>query len=570
MNTTKRKDVFGCDIGNGFGYISVLNDVDRDPLPMFPSKYKLDAVGMPTSAYIAPPDGNEIEVFEGRSACDKHKKESDKFIHAVKTRLNQGFIPVPGISNVIPVDKIYAAIARDLIRLGNEERRNRGKEPIYEIVFTFPASFTKDLDLLNRMQKSIENVQINGQNIKVVGRLPEPAAVAIDYLYYMQNIAPADIKLSGDSYTALVYDLGHGTFDVAVVTARSKGEPYQLHINDGLPDVGGKDFDAILYDEICGKLKIEYDYTPTNSNAREIIRNAAIEIKHELSDSDESSREISLPDGTVANVEITRTMFEEKGRRLIYRTFELVNNVMRQAKKDKIKIDSVILSGGASQMPMVVDGLKRLLGDEGITIQVYRPSKAVSYGAARYAYGRADEVPVPKPESKQATKYDAITKNLEKSAPKSESVSTPTSRPMPPKPEQPTPSILENYSEYCYGIWVPSDENLAGIVNVMVESKRKLPAISDEITLVSSGSPMRIRLYRSKVKNVKQKTLNVEEQSESIMFIPFDVPENTECIVRIEVLEDYNVRIMCKPMHAQLIEKSTMDRFLETEALKDE
>ena len=108
---------------------------------------------------------------------------------------------------------------------------------------------------------------------------------------------------------------------------------------------------------------------------------------------------------------------------------------------------------------------------------------------------------------------------------------------------------------------MPSDKNLAGVVNVMVGSKRKLPAISDEITLVSSGSPMRLRLYRSKEKNIIAKTLNVEEQSESIMFIPFDVPENTECTVRIVVQEDYNVKIMCKPVNAQSIEKSTMDKF---------
>lgn len=551
MNTAKRKEVFGCDIGNGFGYISVLKDVTRDPLPMFPSKYKLDAVGMPTSAYIEPPDGTNIEIFEGRAACDKHKKESDKFIHAVKTRLKQGSIPVPGITNAISVDKIYAAIARDLIRLGNEERKNRGEDPIYEIVFTFPASFTNDLNLLNRMQKSIENVQINGHNIKVVGRLPEPAAVAIDYLYYMQNIAPADIKISGDSYTALVYDLGHGTFDVAVVTARSKGEPYQLHINDGLPDVGGKDFDAILYDEICRKLKIEYDYTPKNANAREIIRNAAIEIKHELSDSKNSRQEISLPDGSVATIEIERSLFEKKGKNLINQTLELVDNIMQQAKKDKIKIDSVILSGGASQMPMVVDGLRQLLGDEGIAIQVYRPSEAVSYGAARYAYGRAE---LPKPDPAHKPKPEPAHKPKPEPAPK------PKPEPA-PKPESTISTILENYSEYCYGIWMPSDTSLAGFVNVMVESKRKLPAISDEITLVSSGSPMRLRLYRSKEKNIIAKTLNVEEQSESIMFIPFDVPENTECTVRIVVQEDYNVKVMCKPINAQIIEKSTMDRF---------
>lgn len=54
MGNYKRKDVFGCDIGNGYGYISVLKDVKNDPLPMFPTKYNLEAVGMPTSAFVSP------------------------------------------------------------------------------------------------------------------------------------------------------------------------------------------------------------------------------------------------------------------------------------------------------------------------------------------------------------------------------------------------------------------------------------------------------------------------------------------------------------------------------------
>lgn len=544
MGVMKRKDVFGCDIGNGFGYISVVKDIMNDPVPMFPPKYKLEAVGMPTSAYIVPPDGSKIEVFEGRAACDKHKRESDEFIHAVKTRLKEGAIPIPGISNAIAVDRIYAAVARDLIRLGNEERKNRGESPVYEIVFTFPASFTNDLTLLNHMQRSIEDIQIDGHNIKVVGRLPEPAAVAIDYLYYMQNIAPTNIRLSGDSYTVLVYDLGHGTFDAAVVTVRSKGEPYQLHINEGLPDVGGKDFDGILYDEICKILKIDYGYIPKNSNARDVIRNTAIEIKHELSDNDKSRRGISLPDGDMAVVEITRTMFENKGRVLINHTLELVDRVIQQAKKERIRINSLVLSGGASQMPMVASGLKQLLKDENITLQIYRPSKAVSYGAARYAYGRSVEKieskPILKPELKSASEVQLESKY------KTKAFVVPT---------------LENYSEYCYGIWIPSKDNLAGTVQIMVDSKRKLPARSEEMVLISSDSPMRLRLYRSKEKNITAERLDVEEQCESVMFASFDVPANTECTIKIEVQEDYNIKIFCKPAQGPLIEKSTMDRF---------
>lgn len=427
---TTNRDVFGCDIGNGFGFISVLKEIKSDPVPMIPAKYRLGTAGMPTSAYITPPGGNAIEVFDGQPACDKHKGEPDKFIHAVKTGLGEGAVSVPGINRPVAIDAVYAAVARDLIKLGNEERKNRGENPVYEIVFTYPASFASDLTLLNRMQKSIEGIKVDGHSIKVVGRLPEPAAVAIDYLYYMQNIAPPDIRIGGDSYTALVYDLGHGTFDVAVVTARSKGEPFQIHINEGLPDVGGRDFDDILYKEICRRLGIDHN------NARENIRRTAVEMKHELSDEELSRHEISMPDGGVAEIKITREWFEKRSMMLINQTFVLVSQVVQQAKSKGIHIDTVVLSGGASQMPMVESKLKQLLGKEDIGVQSYRPSEAVSYGAARYAYGRSyvtpQPIPVPDPTPK------ATTKPIPKATTGSTQEPTPT----------PTSLISENFSEY--------------------------------------------------------------------------------------------------------------------------
>lgn len=535
-------DVFGCDIGNGFGFISILKDTKSDPMPMFPTKYKLDSVGMPTSAYITPPSGTMVEVFDGRPAYDKHRREPEKFLHAVKTRLKEGTVQIPGISAPVSTDSVYAAIARDLIKLGNEQRKNRGESPIYDIVFTFPATFTSDVSLLNRMQKSIEGIRVDGTNIKVVGRLPEPAAVAIDYLYYMQNIAPENVRLSGSSYTTLVYDLGHGTFDAAVVTARSKGEPYQLHINAGLPDVGGKNFDDILYDEICRILKAEYGYVPKNSNARETIRLVAIEMKHELTDSEISCHSITLSDGELAEVEITRSKFEEKSRALINQTFELVESIMQQAGEDNIHIDAVVLSGGASQMPMVTDGLNQLLSEEKVPVFIYRPSEAVSYGAARYAFGRSI---VPQPQPKQTPKPQP--QQTPKLQPKAE-----------PKVQiQPCPSeILEKFTEYCYGIWLPS--KLSGFVKFMVKSKEKLPAGSKSIRITSSSSRVVLKLYRSLEKYVLDEESDIE-QCASIMHIPFDVPVNTECEVKIVVLEDYNIKVICKPADGETIEKSTMD-----------
>ena len=199
---------FGCDIGNGFGYVSLLSDEKSDPFPMIPPKYRLP-MGMPTDVYVTPPAGDPILVYDTKKGAAQRAINRDAIhgIHAVKTYLDEEVIERGGIR--VSVDKAYAAIARDLMILANEQRKSRGESPLYNMVFTFPVAFAKDVNLLNRMQKAIEEVKIDGQPLKVVGRLPEPAAVAIDYLYYVQNIAKSNNEMKKEELTVLVYDLGY-------------------------------------------------------------------------------------------------------------------------------------------------------------------------------------------------------------------------------------------------------------------------------------------------------------------------------------------------------------------------
>lgn len=513
----KLSEVFGCDIGNGFGYISLLQNAAYDPTPMLPAKYKLHA-GMPTSAYVTPPDGDIIEVFSGRSAMSRHKRDAERFIHAVKTRLREGTIAVPGIPKPVAVDAVYAAIARDLVLLGNEQRKNRGEPPIYDIVYTFPASFSGDVPLLNRMQRSIESVVLGGKHIRVVGRLPEPAAVAIDYLNYMQNLAPEAIRLKEDHFTVLVYDLGHGTFDAAVVSVSSRKEPYKLHLSDGLPEVGGKDFDGILRDEICRILSKEHQWIPRNAADRSWVWETAEEMKYELSEQESSMRSL-IVSGEYVDVEITRARFEELSSHLIHQTLELVGSMMERAKEQGIKIEAVVLAGGASQMPMVERGLRGLLEGEDIFIRSYRPSEAVSYGAARYAYNIARTSLEPMPE---------------------------------PKP------VLEQGAEYNYGIWFPLEDSLRGTVRFMVKSGDTLPAASEGLRFTSASQRVVLKVQRSVEKNARADSGDPDQCME-IIRLPFEVPAGSECEVSITVLEDYNVKVSCRPGNGAAVEKSTAD-----------
>ena len=91
--TAKHRPILGCDIGNGFGYVSLLQQQAGDPLPLLPSKYQLSNLGMPTTAYVTPPDGTPIVVFQkGKAAEKRYQKYPKQLVHAVKTRLKDGTV----------------------------------------------------------------------------------------------------------------------------------------------------------------------------------------------------------------------------------------------------------------------------------------------------------------------------------------------------------------------------------------------------------------------------------------------------------------------------------------------
>ena len=519
-----KKYVLGCDIGNGYGYVSLLMDENKDPVTLFPNKYGLAGIGMPTAAYVIPPDGKEMVVFkDGKSAEAMYKSNPAQMVRAIKTRFKEESIRVPNIEYPVNVGDVYSAIARDLILLAEEQLKNQNIKPIYDVVFTFPAAFADSAALLEMMQKNIEKIKIDGNKINVLGRLPEPAAVAIDYLHYMQHIAPKEIRISEKKFTVLVYDLGHGTFDTAVVTAQSEGTPYVLHSKAGLPEIGGKNFDEVLYQELLNILEEQYDYVPKNERLRDIIREEAVKAKIGLSTTETVSVSI-INEDEYCEIEISRERFEELTEHLLIQTLELVQRVLDESTSAGIKIDGIVLSGGASQMPMVMNGLKELVEDE-YPVVLYRPSEAVSFGAARFAYGIPRIEPIPKPT---------------------------------PNPIGETNQIIEQLTDCCYGIWMPSDDNLEGEVEFVIQSGKSRPTTSDRVDFFTASSRVIVKIYRSKEKNRSLKSASIEE-CDSILWVPFDVIPNSKYGVSITALENYGIEVELRSKTGEVIKKTTSD-----------
>ena len=549
-------DIYGCDIGNGFCYISVLKDRNTDPKGMLPAK--LADEGMPSVAYVA--DSGDIEVYSNKSALAKYgTKRPRRLVHAIKTRLGEGTITVDGMN--VNTDDVYAAITRDLVILGNQQRKSMGLSPVYDLVFTFPNLFVDDIDMLNRMQKSIEKVKIEGHRLKVVARIPEAAAVAIDYLYYMKNVISDERKIKSKKYTVLVYDLGHGTFDTSVVRAED-GKTPELLIKDYALPIGGKNFDEAIVNELCGQLRQKYNHTPQNDIEKEKIRSLAVEIKHKLKDDSECSETINIDDDYF-DVSLSRSRFEEITYDLLLQTISKTCDLLDEAKRKKVKIDAIVLSGGASQMPMVKNALEKIFTDEKIPVRIYRPSTAVSFGAARYALGEKERIE----EEKRRKKEENEKKANEKL--KTHEIILNRSRSLShvnrfAEDEEvfekeflgfaASSKELEQVTDYSYGLL------LNGHIQMLIKSNEKLPATHRPIKLIVENGEVELRVFRSREKGSFDIISDVEKDGYSIQRFKFFF-EKMHCSfeVSITVLENYNIRVVCKTDYGITYSKSTFD-----------
>ena len=374
--------VVGCDIGNAYAYASVARTRTADPLPLMPAE--MAKVGMSTEVRIS--KKGEINVYPpDRSPYAR----SGGTVGTVKRMLRLDTLP--GLQTDRPVSpwEVYSAIVRDLMTCACVESARLGETPSYDVVFTYPAVLhsPEHLELLNRMEESISSVEVNGHRLRVAGRLPEPAAAAIQYLNFIQNVAPEGVRFTGDELNVLVYDLGHGTFDLALVTARSN-VTYDLRMQDGDETVGGVDFDSAVYDELCARFYRLYQFRPAGRQ-QSLLMDKARKVKLELCTPGVEETNVSFDvhlDGEDRTLEttLTRERFEEISAPLLLKTLEKTQAMLERADREGIRVDRIILTGGASQMPMVRSALQELVGERFTIEEPYQPSRAVSFGAALY------------------------------------------------------------------------------------------------------------------------------------------------------------------------------------------
>ncbi|RZB39038.1 HSP70 and/or MreB Mbl domain containing protein, partial [Asbolus verrucosus] len=235
-------------------------------------------------------------------------------------------------------------------------------------VITVPAYFD-----VKQRQATLEAATAAG--FTVMKLLNEPTAAALNY--YFENDCEENYSL--------VYDLGGGTFDVAILK-RSSGNIDIIAV-DGDNQLGGQDFDNLIVDHVCEELRNNYNYNPKSEiRAMRKIRSKCEKAKEILSLAEDT---VIILDGIVqghdtVEIDLTRHQFEEMADHLFWRTIEIVTNCLKYSNVPKTKIDDIILSGGSTRIPKLQTMISDCFGGKALN-KCINPDESVAEGAALQA-----------------------------------------------------------------------------------------------------------------------------------------------------------------------------------------
>ncbi len=243
-------------------------------------------------------------------------------------------------------------------------------ETVSEAVITVPAYFND-----SQRQATKDAGKIAGLEVKRI--INEPTAAALAY----------GLDKKGEQRIA-VFDLGGGTFDVSIIEIAEVDGDQQFEVlaTNGDTFLGGEDFDTKLIEFVCAEFKKEQGIELRGDQmALQRLKEAAEKAKIELSSTEQT--DINLPFITADNsgpkhlsLKISRSRFETLVAELVERTIEPCKLALQDAGLSVRDIDSVILVGGQTRMPLVQKRVQEFFGKE--PRKDVNPDEAVAIGAA--------------------------------------------------------------------------------------------------------------------------------------------------------------------------------------------
>lgn len=349
--------VFGIDLGTTYSAAAMLDDNGKPQVMEFYSES--DRV-MPSAVYFQPGGAPVV----GKDAKAMAESEPERVVQFVKRSIGKEDVKF----SFDGVDYDPINVSSLILKRIKEDLEQQG-HTVSDVVITCPAYFG-----IEERMATTQAGQIAGLN--VLNIINEPTAAALNYCS----------REFGEPRKIMVYDLGGGTFDVTLLnfSVDELGRNAKVKVIDSKGDdrLGGIDWDARLYQYIIEKysdqsgIAIDDIDEMTKSKARSQVE----DTKKRLSKM--SSININVGD---ERIEVTAEAFENATRDLVDRTMSFVHQLLSDNSMTTSEVDTVLLVGGSSRMPMIQNVVKNLFPETvpgSLRVRVEEPDYAVAKGAA--------------------------------------------------------------------------------------------------------------------------------------------------------------------------------------------
>jgi molecular chaperone DnaK len=344
----------------------------------------VNAEGSRTTPSVVAFGGEQILV--GALARRQAAIRPETTIYAAKRLIGRSFAAIAGLRPRLTYDVVAgeqgdawidlgsravspAEVAAQVLASLRDAAEDALGQPVTRAVITVPAYFDDAQRQATRDAGAIAGLRVE----RIVN---EPTAAALAYGLGDRKDRPPRV--------VAVYDLGGGTFDISLLELRSG--VFEVLATAGDTLLGGEDFDAAVIDHLADGFLREHGVDlRKNRETLAKLAEAAQRAKHELSWS--LSTEVHLPFLTTAQgrplhlqATVTRRELERLVRPLIARTLAPCRRALADAQLRTSDIDEVILVGGQTRMPLVVEAVEQFFGKKPDASQ--SPDEVVAIGAA--------------------------------------------------------------------------------------------------------------------------------------------------------------------------------------------
>jgi molecular chaperone DnaK (HSP70) len=367
---------FGIDLGTTY---SAIARIDQNEQPEI-IRNNPDSSDEMDSAVYFPEDGG---IVVGATAKAEEELNGDRVVRFIKREIGgsvaaqrrtfngEEYHAVDISARILKKIADYAEAQGHKVRYDSDE--GVPDEEKNGVVITCPAYFGIPEKDATRQAGKIAGM-------RVLDILDEPVAAAFEHF----KMGSTGVMLQNQ--TILVFDLGGGTFDVAILTvSNADNPPIKVKDSDGNKFLGGKDWDDALTDFILSAYCDQYQLSKDDADVelKWVIRSKVEELKIRLSESPNGRIRFSY-DGNRFDQTVTQAQFNTMTQSLLTQTIQKTKDLLDRNNLDVGDINIVLLVGGSTKMPAVRTEIKTMFGEDKVIEG--NPNLDVAKGAARCAH----------------------------------------------------------------------------------------------------------------------------------------------------------------------------------------